>query len=65
LETTRLSTKGQIVLSKAMRPAENFPEAELDKVAGCLRTKHKSKTLAQMEAAIRREVIRRHGGASC
>jgi len=83
METTRLSTKGQIVLPKAMRtarawgpgteftveeardgillrPARPFPEAELDKVAGCLRSKHKSKTLAQMDAAIRRELIRRH-----
>ena len=83
METTRLSTKGQIVLPKAMRtsrawgpgteftieesgdgvllrPAERFPEVGLDEVAGCLRSKRKPKTLAQMGAAIRREVIRRH-----
>ena len=83
METTRLSTKGQIVLPKAMRisrawapgteftveeagdgillrPAGRFSEADLDQVAGCLRSKRKSKTLAQMATAIRREVIRRH-----
>ena len=83
METTRLSTKGQIVLPKAMRtsrtwgpgteftieesgdglllrPAGGFPEADLDQVAGCLRSKRKSKTPAKMGAAIRREVIRRH-----
>ena len=83
METTRLSTKGQIVLPKAvrasrawrpgtefiveetgdgvlLRPARAFPEAELDMVAGCLRSKRKSKTLAQMDAGVRREVTRRH-----
>jgi AbrB family looped-hinge helix DNA binding protein len=83
METTRLSTKGQIVLPKAMRtsrawgpgteftveetgdgillrPATRFPEAVLDQVAGCLRSKRKSITAARIEAAIQREVIRRH-----
>jgi AbrB family looped-hinge helix DNA binding protein len=83
METTRLSTKGQIVLPKAMRtsrawgpgteftveetgdgillrPADRFSEADLDQVAGCLRSKRQSKTAAQMGTAIRREVIRRH-----
>ena len=83
METTRLSTKGQIVLPKTMRtsrawgpgteftvqetgdgillrPAGRFSETDLDEVAGCLRSKHKSKTPAQMGAAIQREVIRRH-----
>jgi AbrB family looped-hinge helix DNA binding protein len=83
METTRLSTKGQIVLPLAirtsrawgpgteftveetgdgivLRPAGHFSESELDQVAGCLRSKRKSKTLAQMDAAIRREVIERH-----
>jgi len=83
LETTRLSTKGQIILPKAvrtsrawgpgteftveetgdgilLRPAATFPETELDDVAGCLRSKRQSRTQAQMDAAIRREVIRRH-----
>jgi len=83
METTRLSTKGQIVLPKTirtsrawgpgteftveetsdgllLRPAGGFPEADLDQVAGCLRSKRKAKTPAQMRAAIEREVSRRH-----
>jgi AbrB family looped-hinge helix DNA binding protein len=83
METTRLSTKGQIVLPKnirtsrawapgteftveetgdgvLLRPAGRFPRADLDEVAGFLRSKRKSKTPAQMRAAIGREVIRRH-----
>jgi AbrB family looped-hinge helix DNA binding protein len=84
METTRLSTKGQIVLPKAvraaqawgpgteftveeigdgilLRPTGRFPETSLDQVAGCLRSKRKSKTPAQMAVAVRREVNRRHG----
>ena len=84
METTRLSTKGQIVLPKGirvsrawgpgteftveerdegilLRPADGFPAASLEKVAGCLRSKRKAKTLAQMRLAIGREVTRRHG----
>jgi AbrB family looped-hinge helix DNA binding protein len=83
METTRLSTKGQIILPKnirtsrawapgteftieetgdgiLLRPAGRFPAADLNQVAGCLRSKRKSKTPAQMRAAIGREVIRRH-----
>jgi AbrB family looped-hinge helix DNA binding protein len=83
METTRLSTKGQIILPKnirtshawapgtefaveetgdgiLLRPAGRFPQTELDEVAGCLRSKHKSTTLAQMRTAIGREVTRRH-----
>jgi AbrB family looped-hinge helix DNA binding protein len=83
METTRLSTKGQIILPKTirssrgwapgmeflveetgdgilLRPASPFPETNLDQVAGLLRSKGKAKTLAQMDAAITREVIRRH-----
>ena len=85
METTRLSTKGQVVLPKGiraarawgpgteftveetnegilLRPAAHFPEADLEEVAGCLRSGRKSKPLAQMRAAIRREVMRRHDG---
>ena len=43
-----------------LRPALAFPEVDLDQVVGCLRSKRKSKTLAQMNSAIRREVMRRH-----
>jgi AbrB family looped-hinge helix DNA binding protein len=83
METTRLSTKGQIVLPKTiraarawapgteftveetgdgvlLRPAARFPDADLAEVAGCLRSKRKPKTPAQMRAAIGREVMRRH-----
>ncbi len=83
METTRLSTKGQIILPKnirisrswgpgtkftveetsdgiLLRPTGRFPHADLEDVAGCLRSKRKSKTPAQMRDAIRHEVIRRH-----
>jgi AbrB family looped-hinge helix DNA binding protein len=43
-----------------LRPTGRFPETSLDQVAGCLRPRRKSKTVAQMHAAIRREVTRRH-----
>src|ERR1700693_272999 len=84
METTRLSTKGQIILPKGirdsrawgpgtefsveeteegilLRPAAHFPEANLEEAAGCLRAKRKSKTPAQIRAAMGREVMRRHG----
>jgi len=84
METTRLSTKGQIVLPKGirvsrawgpgteftveetgegilLRPAAYFTDTNLEEVAGCLRSKRKSKAPAQMRAAIVREVIRRRG----
>jgi AbrB family looped-hinge helix DNA binding protein len=83
METTRLSTKGQIILPKSirasrawapgteftveetrdgilLRPTDRFPETNLDEVVGCLRPKGKPKSLAQMNAAIEREVRRRH-----
>ena len=83
MKTTRLSTKGQIILPKGirvsrawgpgteftveetgngilLRPTARFPEADLAEVAGCLRSNRKSKTPAQMSAAIGREVMRRH-----
>jgi len=83
METTRLSTKGQIILPKnirtsrawvpgteftveetgdgiLLRPTRPFPETRLEDLAGCLRYKGKPKTLAQMNNAIRREVMRRH-----
>jgi AbrB family looped-hinge helix DNA binding protein len=83
MQTTRLSTKGQIILPKGirvsrawgpgteftveetgegilLRPAVHFADTNLEEVAGCLRSKRKSKTPAQMRAAIGREVSRRH-----
>ena len=82
MDTTRLSTKGQIILPKnirasrawgpgtrftveetgdgiLLRPAGRFPETSIDEVAGCLRSKRKA-TLAKMDAAVAREVSRRH-----
>ena len=83
METTRLSTKGQIILPKGirdsrawgpgtefeveetgdgilLRPAAHFPDTNLEEVAGCLRSRRKSRTPAQMRGAIVREVMRRH-----
>jgi AbrB family looped-hinge helix DNA binding protein len=42
-----------------LRPARRFAATTLEQVAGCLRYKGKPKTLAQMDAAIEREVVRR------
>jgi AbrB family looped-hinge helix DNA binding protein len=83
MQTTRLSTKGQVILPKGirssrawgpgteftveetgdgilLRPATRFPEADLAAVAGCLRSRRKSGTLAEMRASSGREVMRRH-----
>ena len=43
-----------------LRPVRPFPETSLDMVAGCLPARGKPKSLAQMRAAIEREVKRRH-----
>jgi AbrB family looped-hinge helix DNA binding protein len=82
MPTTRLSTKGQLILPKEirtsrswgpgteftivetedgilLRPSVRFPKTRLDEVAGCLKYRGKAKTLAQMDAAIGREVVRR------
>jgi hypothetical protein len=53
MKITRLSTKG------LLRPTERCPEAHLDQVAGCLRSKGKPKSPLQMSAAIRAEALRR------
>jgi AbrB family looped-hinge helix DNA binding protein len=83
MATTKLSTKGQVILPKSiraargwtpgtefsieetgngilLRPAASFPPVTLDQVVGCLRYTGKAKTIAQMDAAIGREVTRRH-----
>lgn len=84
METTRLSTKGQIVVPKnirssrawgpgteftvvetedgiLLRPAVRFPATNLHDIAGCLRSERRARTVEQMNAAISREVVRRHG----
>lgn len=83
METTRLSTKGQIILPKGiresrswgpgtefvveetaegvlLRPAARFAPSELDDVVGCLRSKRKASTPAQMRAAVGQAVKARH-----
>jgi AbrB family looped-hinge helix DNA binding protein len=83
METTVLSTKGQIILPKGirdsrawkpgtaftveetedgvlLRPTARFPRTTLADVAGCLRYRGRPKSIAQMDAAIAREVKRRH-----
>lgn len=80
MQTSRLSTKGQVTLPKSIRAARAWtpgtefvveetregvllrPTARtpLDQVAGYLAFRGKAKTIPQMNAAIRREVKRRH-----
>ena len=83
METTRLSTKGQIVLPKQIRdahswgpgaefivedtqagvlirPARKFPPTTADDVVGCLKTRRKPPTEAQMSKAIAKGVRDRH-----
>lgn len=83
MPTTRLSTKGQLILPKdirtarawgpgteftieetedgiLLRPSGRFRPTHLNEVAGCLRYQGKAKTLSQMDAAVSREVARRH-----
>ena len=43
-----------------LRAAGRIEPTELDEVAGCLRYRGRPKTLAQMRAAVAREVKRRH-----
>ena len=50
------ATKDGILL----RPARRFPKTTLDEVFGCLKYSGKPATLAEMDAAIVREVKRRH-----
>jgi len=58
MRTTRLSIRG--LPKNQPSPTGRFPDADFAEVAGCLRSKGKSKTPAQMRAAINREVMRRH-----
>ena len=53
MPSDRLLTKAQVILPK------DIPAANLEQVAGCLRSKRKPKTLAEMHTAIKRELLRR------
>jgi AbrB family looped-hinge helix DNA binding protein len=79
MKTTRMSSKGQVIIPKALRerhhweegqelmaidmgdgillkPKKPFPETTLDRVAGCLKYQGTSKSLEEMEDAIRQGV---------
>ncbi len=43
-----------------LRPLRRFPETRLEDIAGCLRFSGRAKTVAEMDAAVGREVRRRH-----
>lgn len=81
--TTVLSTKGQVILPKAVRdrlhwsagtrlavestaegvllkPARAFPPTRIEDVFGCLKYDGPAKTIEEMDAAITKEVMRRH-----
>jgi hypothetical protein len=53
MPTDRLFTKAQLV------PPKSLAACNLEQVAGCLRSKRKPKTLAQMHTAVEREIVRR------
>jgi AbrB family looped-hinge helix DNA binding protein len=43
-----------------LRRAARFPRTSLEEVAGCLRSQGRPRTLAEMKAAVEREVDSRH-----
>lgn len=58
MKTTKLSSKGQVVLSRA-KPLKLLESTSLDDVVGCLRYKGKAKTIEEMHAAVTKEARRR------
>lgn len=62
MEKTKLSSKGQVVLPRAIRAAKAWRTGQplsLDDVVGCLRYKGKAKTIEEMHAAVTKEARRR------
>ena len=80
METTRLSSKGQVIIPKKLRdahhwlagqeliaintgdgillkPKQPFQETKLENVAGCLQYEGESKTLDELDDAIRQGIL--------
>ena len=80
METTRLSSKGQVIIPKKLRdahhwlagqelivintgdgillkPKQPFQETKLENVAGCLQYEGESKTLEELDDAIRQGIL--------
>lgn len=58
MKMIRLSEKCKDAVLR--RPTRSFAETNLDMVAGFLQPKGKPRTLKAMNAAVEREVLRRH-----
>jgi hypothetical protein len=64
VETTRLSefTAEETADGVLLRHAGQFPETDLDTVAGCLHPQRNSSASSQEQTAVEREVTRRRDG---